>query len=444
MPSVHSTSGENAIRNAILVLTALLVLPALAKPMPPPAGTPRISSAQSGATIQDVSVEAYGSVRPATVKSYLSLHAGDKLEQAGVDHDYANLSRLGALRVRLNVSDGSAPNTVSLRWIVMAKWLKSTTHPFYADQPLSAPIQGVGFVLTAPPITNAGGGFSAYTQLSKRANLARVLFTDPIYVDPKRGRQYSIIVDAYGSRGVYRASQPYAINVYSWTRGEEALFYSQGTNGTQFEGGIRYTRSTNAKPTSIVATTLYRTDVAAARQPSIVAAISHACTFPAYEWRPPFCGGQFRLAAFDTIGGFGSTNQFHAVSADVARYFAIGKSTIALHASAVRSGGVLADSGLVCATVRGYPKPFCGTDAEGITAEYRINDATAYRRPFEWVLFTEDAASRVRGAEAYALPYFTWHPDSGIGLIYRGGFRFDLAGGQAGMRLTFELKGQLY
>ena len=430
-------------RSAALALLALL-LPGLAPKPPELVGIPHIARAQEGETIQDVSVESYGSVEPQTVEKYLSLHAGDKLAQSAVNQDYANLTRLAGLRVRLDIVNGSAPNTVIVHWIVMSKWLKSTTHPFYADQPLSAPIQGVGFVLTAPPVTDTGAGFSAYTQLSKRANLARVLFTAPVYLDKKRGRQYSLILDTYGSRGVYRASQPYAINVYSWTRGEEALFYSQGTNGTQFEGGFRYARSTNAKPTSIVAPTLYRTDLNAARQPQLLAAISHACTFPAYEWRPPFCRGQFRVSAFDTVGGWGATNKFHGISADIARYFAVGQSTIAIHANAVSTGGVLADSGLVCSTARGYPKPFCGTDAQGITAEYRINDATAYQRPLEWVLFTEDASSRVRGAEAYALPYFTWHPDSGIGVIYRGGFRFDLADGQAGMRLTFELKGQLY
>ena len=406
---------------------------------------PHIRAQLIGYAVENVTVEAYGVIRPATVMRYLSIRRGAHLTQSAVDRDYANLVRLGALRVRLNVLPGIMARSVRLRWIVLSKWLKSTTHPFYGDTPLSAPIQGVGFVLTAPPLDDRGTAFSAYTQLSKRANLARILFTAPLRLDPAKGRAQYLVADAYGARGVYRASQPYAINVYSWSRGEELLYLSQNITGTQFESGFRYTRSTNALPTSIVAPTLYPTNVMAARNLVASTAISHACTVPAFQWRPPFCKTQYRIAAFDGIGGFGSTNLFRGISADGVRYFKAGYSTIAIHASAVRTGGVLADSGLVCATVRGYPKPFCGTDSEGATAEWRIDDATANQRPLEWVLFTEDAASRVRGGtQSFALPYFTWHPDTGIGMIFRGGLRFDLATGQAGMRFTFELKGQLY
>ena len=60
------------------------------------------------------------------------------------------------------------------------------------------------------------------------------------------------------------------------------------------------------------------------------------------------------------------------------------------------------------------------------------------------MLFTEDAASRVRqSANANALPYFTWHPDSGVGVIFHL-LRIDYAYGKAGGRLTFELRGQTY
>lgn len=126
----------------------------------------------------------------------------------------------------------------------------------------------------------------------------------------------------------------------------------------------------------------------------------------------------------DGIGGLGSTTTYQVYSA-----------------SAVRSGGVLPDSLLLCAVGRAYPKPFCGTDAEGATLEYRIDEAAHPR--FEFILFTEDLASRVLGAEAFAFPNFRWHPDSGIGVVFHG-FRLDVARGQAGSRLTFELQGELY
>jgi hypothetical protein len=108
----------------------------------------------------------------------------------------------------------------------------------------------------------------------------------------------------------------------------------------------------------------------------------------------------------------------------------------------VRTGGVVPDSFLVCATVRGYPKSFCGTDAEGVTAEYRIDDQNSPK--MEFVVFTETAASRVRQSEnSYATPYFAWHPDTGVGVMFHL-LRIDVADGKEGMRLTFELRGQTF
>jgi hypothetical protein len=440
----HLTSNHMnrlfARTGAVVCMAALFLLPWCTRAQN--AGPPLIPPAQIGATVEDVSVETYGVVKPQTVRRYLSIRSGDRLEQSAVDRDYANLAHLGAYRTRLHIRDGRAPGTVRLRWIVMSKWLKPTTHPYYGDTPLSAPIQGVGFIVTGPSMDQHGTNFSAYTQLSRRANLARLLFTAPLNVDPDSGQTSSLIVDEFGGRGDFRASEPKAINVYSWTTGQEALFLSQGTNGTQFEGGVRWARSTNELPSGIVAPSLYSTSTAPARTLGIVAGVTHACTTPPTRWYPPYCNAQYRFQVTDGIGGLGSTSLYRSVVGDVARYFPIGYSTLALHATAARTGGVLPDSFLVCATVRGYPKSFCGTDAQGMTAELRIDDAQS--RPIEFVLFTETAASRVRrGDQPHALPYFTWHPDSGVGVMFHL-LRIDLAYGKAGSRLTFELKGQTF
>jgi len=395
-----------------------------------------------GARIESVSVETYGVVKRQTVEQYLTVRSGAALEQAAINHDYANLTILGQYRVRLVVGPGSTPRAVTLRWIVMSSWVKPTKHPFYSDTPLSAPIQGVGFILTGRPLNKHGANISAYTQFSKRANLARLLYTAPLSLNPQRGHQDFFIADVFGGRGVYRASEPYAINVYSWNAGAEALYLTTNTNGTQFEAGVRAVRSTDELPSSIVAPSVVSTYVSPQRTTPLTAGVSHACTTPATEWYPPFCSWQYRFQASDAIGGLGATTKYRTLSGDVARYFSLGRSTVVLHASASRSGGVLPDSFLLCASLHGYPKPFCGTDAQVASVEYRINDETA--RPFNFVLFTETGASRVRGGtQSFALPYYTWHPDSGVGVIFRV-LRIDLAYGQAGYRLTFELKGQLW
>ncbi len=426
---------------AVVMTATLFIMPWYARAAAE-TGPPLIPPEQQGAIVENVAVETYGVVKPITVRRYLSIRVGDRLTQAGVDQDFTNLAKLGAYRTRLILRPGHEAGKVRLRWIVMSKWLKPTTHPYYGDTPLSAPIQGVGFILTGPSMDQHGTNFSTYTQLSRRANLARVLFTAPLSVNPDTGQSSSLIIDGFGGRGDFRASEPKAINVYSWTVGKEALFLTQGTDGTQFEGGMRWSRSTNELSSGLVAPSLYPTNVAPARIAQLIAGVSHACTTPSWRWYPPYCSVQYRFQATDAIGGFGSTSRYRSLSGDVVRYFAVGGSTLALHATAARTGGVLPDSFLLCATVRGYPKSFCGTDAQGATAEYRINDA--HNPPLEWVLFTETASSRVRnGTQSFAPPYFTWHPDSGIGLMYHA-IRFDLAYGKAGWRLTFELKGQLY
>jgi hypothetical protein len=431
-----------AARTAALLLTAVLFLTPWCAVAQEYLGPPDVSVSDLGSTIDKVTIEAYGVLKPNTARRYLKLRHGSVLTQEALDHDFTDLQRVGSFRTRVQIFAGSAPHTVDLHWIVMSRWLKPTSHPYYGDAPLSAPIQGVGFIVTSPQVDQRGTNFSAYTQLSKRANLARMLFTEPLTVNPVTGRENSFIADISGGRGVYRASQPLAINVYSWTTGAEALFLSQGVNGTQFESGVRLSRSTDEANSAIEAPSLYNTFLHPARMTQLVAGVSHACISGPYRWYPPYCNMQYRVQATDAVGGFGATQLYRVISADIARYWAVGESTAVLHASAVRSGGVLPDSFLVCAQDRGYPKPFCGTDAEGATFEYRIDDAKA--RPLEVVLFTEDSASRVRaGDQAYALPYFTWHPDTGIGLEYHL-VRFDLAYGKGGGRLTFELKGQLY
>jgi hypothetical protein len=48
------------------------------------------------------------------------------------------------------------------------------------------------------------------------------------------------------------------------------------------------------------------------------------------------------------------------------------------------------------------------------------------------------------GTQAFALPTFQWHADSGVGIIFRNYIRVDIAYGSAGGRLSVALQGQTY
>ena len=103
---------------------------------------------------------------------------------------------------------------------------------------------------------------------------------------------------------------------------------------------------------------------------------------------------------------------------------------------------MIPDSFLTCATARAYPKSFCGTDSEVGAAEFRRTDAE--QRPLEFALFTESAASRVRQSEnSNATPYFNWHPDTGVAVMYHL-LRVDISYGKGGGRIFLELRGQSY
>ena len=261
-----------------LLLAAVLLLAPCRAATQALTGPPQLSASERGATVEDVTIKTYDVTKPSVVRRYLSVHEGSVLEQAGVDRDYDNLLRLGGYRPRVTIEPGDSPHGVKLHWIVMAKWLKPTDHPFYADQPLSAPIQGVGFIVTSQSLDSRGTNISAYTQLSRRANLARVLFTVPTHVDPVSGRDRQVIVDGFGGKGVFRASQPLAINIYSWTAGFEAVYLARGGDGTQFElapgSSIRPPRNL---PESWSGSSLYDTYYAPARNTVLEAGLSHPC-----------------------------------------------------------------------------------------------------------------------------------------------------------------------
>jgi hypothetical protein len=416
----------------------LCVASASAAPEPPP----QVPAVDRGARIDDVSIETYGVTTAAVAMRYLSLHAGDVLEQAAVDRDYTNLLTLAGLRTRLEIRRDDASSRVSLHWIVLAPWFATTDHPFYGDQPLTIPIEGFGWVFTSRPLDSNGANLSSYSQVALRAQLARIVYTEPLWVDPKTGREGDLIANTFGARGVFRASEPVTEDVYSWATGNELLYLVHGTNGTQVEFGVRALRSTSAKPTYITAPSLYDTFYRPARSTTLEAGVSHRCPAPPTQWYPPHCYLQYRVEAFDAIGGLGATSEYRSIFADAAQYNRVGASTLVFHGALNRSGGVLPTSGLLCAYTFGYAKATCGTDTNLFQAEFRIADGRP--GPLKFILFTETASSRVRGGDQpFAPGSFVWRADSGAGVMYRG-FRFNLAYGSQGGRITYEVLGQLF
>lgn len=414
----------------------------LPQPLHPP---PRLSASQTGAVIDDVTIQTYGVIKPSAVHKYLSLQKGGVLTQQGVDRDYDNLLRLAAFIPRLEIAQGSTPNSVILNWIVMAKWIQATSHSFYTNQPLVTPLQGAlgpGLVATSPQISERGANFSGIGQVGPPTYLVRAMYTNPQYVNAMKGRQSDLVLDIFGARGLYRASQPTVTDVYSWNTGVDALYWIHGTTGTQLLVGARVQRSTSAISTGIVAPSLFPTSQSPANNSLLQIFYSHACAAAPTQWYPPYCTSQYRFAVLDTIGLFQNTSRYQVFVGDFSRYIPLGNATLALHVNEARTGGVLPDSSLMCGAVRAYPRPFCGTDAQVLQAEIRIADRVT--TPLHFVVFTETSASRVRGgSQAFALPAFAWHADSGIGVIYHG-VRINVANGAEGTRITFELQGQSY
>jgi hypothetical protein len=405
-------------------------------------GPPHVSTIDEGARIDDVTIETYGVTSAAVAMQYLSLHAGDVLEQGAVDRDYTNLAILAGLRTRLEIRRHPDSASISLHWIVLGPWFEVTDHPFYGDQPLTVPIEGFGWVFTSRPLDKSGATLSSYSQVALRAQLARIVYTKPLWVDSKSGREGDLIANTFGARGVFRASEPVTQDIYSWLTGNELVYLVRGTNGTQIEFGVRNTRSTSAKPTYIDAPSLYDTFYKPARTTVVEVGVSHRCPAAPTQWYPPYCYVQYRAEGFDSIGGLGATSESRNIFADAAQYNRVGASTLVFHGAVSRTGGVIPTSGLLCAYTFGYAKATCGTDADLLQAEFRIADARP--GPLKFILFTETAASRVRGGDQPFAPFsFAWRADTGAGVMYRG-YRFNLAYGNQGGRITYEVLGQLF
>jgi hypothetical protein len=422
----------------------LAPLPTSALDLQHGAETPPIVQIVPGSTVDAVTIETYGQVTQDGVRRYLSLRPGAILTQLAIDHDYYNLVRLGGYRVRLEVEDGSAANTMTLHWIVMLPWFKLTVHPLYEETPLSDPTRGDGFDVTSPQLNKDAANIALSTSQNRYAHHNLITFTSPIAVDPKAGRESDLLVSVLGDQDAYRVTFPNKLTIYNWTSAAQAQYLVRSANGTQFEAGLREERSTGSPESGIVAPSLRPTSLGAARNTIAEFGVSHACTAgPTGGWYPPYCHTQYRAAVLDGIGGLGATSTFQVYSADVVQYIPFRTSTLALHAVGVRTGGVLPESRILCAaTLRAYAEAFCGTDGQLLQAEYRFRDAAIQTIKFS--VYVETGANRVRGGDQFAAPFkFQWHPDAGIELRTHG-VVIDVSRGQSGNRLNLFLTAQSF
>ena len=440
------SSVLSLLARAVIGIAALMAFAAIGVCVTPAAAAgerpPVVSTADQGARVDDVTIETYGVTNAEVVRRYLALQAGDVLDQHAVDRDYVNLVTLVGLRTRLEIRHHPGSSGVSLHWIVMGKWFQVTDHPFYGDQPLTIPIEGFGWVFTSHPLDSHGATVSSYSQVALRAQLARIVYTKPLWVDSASGKEGDLILNTYGARGVFRATEPLDQDIYSWLTGNEIVYLVHGTNGNQVEFGFRNTKSTSAKPTYITAPSLDDTYYKPARTTAFEVGASHRCPVAPTEWYPPHCYLQYRVEGFDSIGGLGATSEYRTILVDAAQYNRIGSSTLVFHGAVSRTGGILPTSSLLCAYTFGYAKATCGTDANLVQAELRIADGRP--GPLKFVLFTETASSRIRGGDQpFAPATFQWRADSGVGVGYKG-FRFNVAYGNQGGRITYEVLGQLF
>lgn len=421
---------------ALLLMTSTVALADVPKP-------PIVTAALAGATIQDVTIDTHGVTDAAIAEQYLSMRAGGVLTQRGADQDYDNLLRVVGYIPKLTVLEGDQPNTVRLHWDIAAKPLAPTAHPYYNDKPLVAPFQGIGFIVTSPPVSRRGANLSAYTQLAQRADVFSALYTIPLHIDAKTGTEGDLLGTYSAARGVYRQLVPPNKNIFSWSNLYQIDYWRHNFNDTQLEAGVRYVITTTALPSGLDSPFLYQTWRAPSRNTALEVGLLHGCVAPAPRWYPPYCSFQYRVQALDSIGIFGSTNQYASISGGAAAYFRVGNSALALQGRLQRTGGVLPESFVNCAYARGYPKPFCGTDSQILQVEYRI--AQALPAPLKFIPFYDDAASRIRGQILpIAGEQFIWHSDVGLGVAYKDFIRIDIAYGSQGGRVTFALEGQSY
>lgn len=154
---------------------------------------------------------------------------------------------------------------------------------------------------------------------------------------------------------------------------------------------LRQEHATSVYPSGIMSSAVFAINGRSAKAFLVIAGLSHYCAGLVSS-----CPAQFRLQFTDGTGAFGSSSEFQMYVVDASRYLSLNRATtLALRAATTRTGGVVPEQDLPqLDDLRGFRKPFYGTDDEVFQAELRLNDMRP--RSIGVVLFTETGAYRFR------------------------------------------------
>ncbi|HZZ64294.1 MAG TPA: hypothetical protein VFE17_02255 [Candidatus Baltobacteraceae bacterium] len=337
-----------------------------------------------------------------------------RLQPALIEDDYHRLVDLGYYRVGVTIRQGSRPGTVIVHWTVGEPWLRVTANTRYSD-PLISIRKGAGITLSGKQFGHGSHLVFATWQSAWTHDYA-VGLASPVNVDSARNSEQDVVIDAYGDFEANQYENPTVTTVFNKTNGLEGAWLLRNRSGLRFGIKLRQEHATSVYPSGIMSSAVLPINGRAAKAFLVIAGLSHYCAALISA-----CHAQFRLQFTDGTGAFGSSSEFQLYVVDASRYLSLNRTTtLALRAATTRSGGVVPEQDLPqLDDLRGFRKPFYGTDDEVFQAELRLNDMRP--RSIGLVLFTETGAYRFRnGAGPYNPQTFTFNADSGIALVWRG------------------------
>ncbi|MGZ3533041.1 MAG: hypothetical protein ACXWNK_13195 [Vulcanimicrobiaceae bacterium] len=376
---------------------------------------PQVEPSQVGATIVDVTVEAKGVAETHAIGQYLAARKGMKLQPSLIEEDYRRLIELGYYRVGVTVENGGRPGTVILHWTVGEPSVRITSNTRYSD-PLASTRKGAGLTLSTKQFANNGSHLYFDTWQSLWTHDFDAGLVSPIQVDSAHNREQDFIIDAYGDFNANQYQNPTSATVTNKTAGFEAEWLLRTSSGMRFGAKLREEHATSAAPSGIVSSAVLPINGRLVKNFLVSTGLSSSCSGSVSA-----CQAQYRLQFTDGIGAFGSASEFQIYYADASRYFEVDPATtLSLRASTTRTGGIVPEQDLPqLDDLRGYKKPFYGTDDEVFQLELRLNDKRP--RSIETFLFTETGGYRFRnGVGPYNPQEFTFHADSGVGFLWRG------------------------
>jgi hypothetical protein len=395
------------LKTAFLFAAILLLITAEAR------AQPAIPPGAVGSTIEAVRVDVKGIADRFTVMRYLAAKPGMKLQASLIEGDYHRLAVLGYYRAAVLIESGHKPGTVIVHWTVVEPWIRLVANTRYSD-PMNSVRKGAGFTVSSRSANNGAHPFfqtwvGAFTHDFAAGVIA------PINVSSVRNSEQDFVGDVYADFEANQYANPAIATIFNKTAGLEAEWLVRTSSGIRYGIKLRDEHATSAAPSGIVSSSVLPINGVVVKSFLVIAGISSYCYGPA-----SICPAQYRLQFTDGIGAFGASSEFQSYVADASRYFPINAATaFAIRAATTRTGGVVPTQDLPqLDDLRGYKKPFYGTDDEVFQAELRFNDMRP--RSIQTFIFTETGGYRFRnGVGPYNPQTFTFNADSGFGFMWR-------------------------